>query len=143
MKKKFLTIMLICFVSMTSFITVSANNQDDTKLPGEHITYYLCAKTGYRGKTDDSSVYVDNRSGFSIDVRTFGAMNNNYSTEGVNCTYHNYAIVPSAKRLIHNLIYENGYYYCRLKVYTANNGTSGTLKGYWSPDSVGTYPYAN
>lgn len=45
------------------------------------------------------------------------------------------------KRLLRQWVYENGHAYCAL--YAASIYNNSYSNGLWSPDSIGSYPYAN
>lgn len=136
MKRRFFIALCLCLYLMGSTVTAFANNHTDSALPTKFISYTTWADTPNRSKTDDSSVYIKNTSGMVLWV-------NIKSSSGVNCTYNGHAAVKSGEWLMHNTVYEEGYRSCHLHISTNTNGVSGNLKGYWSPDSVGSYDYAN
>lgn len=60
------------------------------------------------------------------------------------CVIGGHAIVPSSGAyFIRNKVYEAGFRSCRLQISTSKSGIQGTLRGVWSPDSVGNYPCVN
>lgn len=138
MRKKLLTLMLVLSATFATAMPVSAKNNNDINFPTKKIGFSSSQAfhTGYAAKEDKSSHYIKNTSGFNLLVIS-------QAPGGRNCTNKNRAIIPTAERFIYNQIYEWGYRSCRLKITTANSGTSGYLKGCWSPDSVGNYPVAN
>lgn len=137
MKKKILAVFCMCVCLMGGSLTVLAeNNHQDTRLPSSFISYTTSCKTANRNKTDSSSVYIQNTCGMNLKVYVKSAGN-------VNCTYKGSATVKSGKWLLHNTVYEKGYKTCHLQISTANSSVSGKLSGNWSPDSVGSYSYAN
>lgn len=139
MKRRFLATLCLCLCLIGNTATAFAadeNNHQDSTLPYEFIGYLASADTIGRKKMDDSSVYIESTTAFDLKVVVM-------VNSKVNCTYKGYAIVPKAKRLIHNTVYEEGYTSCYLRISAADSGETGMLTGKWSPDSVGSYPYAN
>lgn len=139
MKKKFLTTVLAASTVIMASVPTYAKNNTDTKLPEQFIGfgYNTAANTAVRAKQDDSYHYIWNKSGFNLWVRSFD------KTGRKNLTTHGYAIIPCGQRFISNVVYEKGYRACKLNVTTATEGTTGKLRGLWSPDSVGHYKVAN
>ena len=84
----------------------------------------------YGQKKIKTSHYIKNNSGFDLWVRSLSSSN-------VNCTLRDHAIVKGGEWFIYNKVKENGYSSCKLDITTARAGVSGTLRGLWSPDSVG------
>ena len=109
----------------------------DFKFPARFISYSNSYNSVIRSKEDVSYNYVNNTSGFDLWVVTKAG------TDKSNQTKNGHAIVPRGAWFIANYVYENGYRSCFLNVTTATSGTSGTLRGEGSPDSVGSYPVAN
>lgn len=109
----------------------------DSKFPTQFISYSKSYNSVIRTKEDASYNYVNNTSGFNLWVITKAG------SDKSNQTKNGHAVVPSGEWFIANYVYENGYRSCLLNVTTATSGTSGYLKGKWSPDSVGSYPVAN
>lgn len=129
--------MVLSATAMVS-LPVFADETSDTQLPTTKIgfSFTQAANTGFRPKTNTTSHYIKNTSGFNLWVRSM-------NSGGTNLTVNDHAIVPVAERFIRNLVYEKGNRNCKLNVTTAVSGTTGTLRGLWSPDSVGSYPNAN
>ncbi len=122
---------------LNSMVPVCANNNKDTQFPRKYVAFTSYAYTGVRGKTDNSSHYVYNKSGFAIYVHSLDANKKDH-------TVNNVAAIPAGKeRFVRNNIYEHKKYECMLQLSTMRMQDDGTLKGVWSPDSVGNYPYAN
>lgn len=112
---------------------------EDSKFPTKFIGYAVSqgCQTGNRLKEDDSYHYVKNDSGFNLWILS-------RASDGTNHTRGEYAIVPSGEWFITNYIYERkGESWCYLDITTAQMGITGILSGFWSPDSVGSYPVAN
>ena len=137
MKKKLLALFLAVAVGSTG-IVASAKNNSDTSLPNKKVSFSFssAAQTDLRAKEDSSSHYIKNNSGFDLWVRSLNSSN-------TNLTYKGRAIVKGGQWRIHNSIYEKGYRSCKLDITSAKSGVSGYLKGVWSPDSLGSYPFAN
>lgn len=119
--------------------TVSANNHSDTNLPNAVVSYYVGAGTASRAKQDKSSTYINNRSGFVLNTRVFASANSSNQTKG-GVAHINTA---NGKRLIRQYVYENGYRSCYMGLWAGKTGIIGRISGLWSPDSVGSYTYAN
>ena len=138
MKKKMLALLMAVGIGCTGVQAQAAGNVTDTNLPTKKISfsYDTAARTPLRTKEDKTSHYLKNTSGFNLWVRSLNSSN-------VNCTYKSYAIVKPGEWFIWNTVKESGYSSCKLDITTATSGTTGTLRGVWSPDSVGSYPAAN
>lgn len=95
------------------------------------------SRTEYRAKTNTTSVYVNKLSGPQVTHFSVLAGNNVYQNAGKGLA----PVSPGQKRLIHTYVYENGYRSCALA--SIANPYSGWSTGVWSPDSIGSYPYAN
>ena len=139
MKKKLLTTILAASTLVMASVPAYAKNNADTKLPEKFIgyAYSQAANTGVRAKEDSTYHYIWNQSGFSLWVRSMD------STGKKNLTTKDHAVIREGRYFISNQVYEKGYRKCKLNITTATAGTSGYLKGFWSPDSVGHYPVAN
>lgn len=135
--KKLLSLVLTTVITVSSVVPAYANNNADTALPQSFVALTSYAITSLRGKTDTTSHYVYNKSSFAVYVHSLDANNHDHTVNGV-------ATVPAGKeRFVRNNIYEHKKYECKLKLSTTRMSDHGTLKGWWSPDSVGSYPYAN
>lgn len=152
-KKRLAALVLAIATVMSLGFSVSANNNTDTY----YVYYGLPSYTNYvvltpgRVKMDTSSTYVYFYSTDNYYLNTYGVQ---YSVHGgwssstciENCTSYvdSCVIRPSQKRLIHQNVYEWGYDYAFLGLSAPNSLVEGTSPdGLWSPDSTGTYPYAN
>ena len=126
-------------LTMAMSVPVSAApNYSDTALPNKAIGYTSYADTLYRDKKDNSSHYVYNQSEVDFVIHSLAQPDD--SDQTVNGS----AIVPAGtKRLIRNTVKEHGYSSCKLRIKSRKYPTSVSCKGYWSPDSVGSYPTAN
>nr|WP_296957443.1 DUF2712 domain-containing protein [uncultured Mediterraneibacter sp.] len=138
MKKRVLALLMVMAIGSSGVSVQAAGNVTDKPLPNKKISFDFstAAKTNLEYKRDDTSHYIKNTSGFNLWVRSL-------SSTGANCTLRKHAIVQTGEWFIYNTVYEKGYSKCRLDITTAASGVSGNLKGYWSPDSVGSYPVAN
>jgi len=151
-KKRLASLMLTTVILMSFGFPVSANNNTDTyytyTLPAP--AYYVVITPGGL-KTDTSSTYVYFYStndtalkNYGVRYSVFGGANINVAVE--NCTSYvsSCIIYPATKRLIHQNVHELGYTYAFLGLCAPNSQGQGTTPdGLWSPDSTGTYPYAN
>lgn len=144
MKKKILTLFMVFCTTVTMNIPVCATVKD-SELPSKFVALTSYVKTDVRQKDNDTSHYVKNDTMFALKTLSKG-------TDGKDYTVNGTATVPkNTIRLVRNWIYEKGPYYdskktikkCYLQISTTSMSEQGTLKGYWSPDSVGTYPNAN
>lgn len=105
------------------------------------------SSTYVRKKNDTSSVYVHNKSSYAINVSVYARSTqtgaNKDAGQRVGYTYFqttSLSIPANSKRAIRQWIRENGYAWAALTVYGGSyNGGSGV----WSPDSTGTYTFAN
>ena len=137
-KRKILGMLCALSISVMAGVPVCAANTGDMPLPNKLIgfSYSQAAITLERPKSDASSNYVQNTSGFDLWVES-------RTPSGKNLTVNGHAIVPTAKRRVRNNIYESGYRSCKLWINTTKSGTTGYLTGGWSPDCAGDYPAAN
>lgn len=108
----------------------------NSTLPSSFISYSTGVNTDWRYKDDYTYHYVKNESGVNLWVVS-------YAPDGSDQTRGGHAIVPTGEYFVTNFVKEHGYPKCRLNVSTSTSGTTGTLKGAWSPDSVGSYPVVN
>ena len=137
MKKKLLTLFTVCCLGMSMTVPVMANNSTDTTLPEKFVDSSRHVQTGLRSKQDKTPHYVYNTSKFGYQVISY---NENFVNHTVNKTA---TVAAGKKRFVRNTIYKDGFRKCRLDITVAKVGTSGNVQGIWSPDSVGSYPYAN
>lgn len=151
-KKRLASLMLATVIVMSFGFSVSANNNSDT-----YYTYQLPAYTSYvvfapgRLKMDTSSTYVNFYATDSSAMITYGVQysvhgGSSSSTYVKNCTSYvsSCLIYPGSKRLIHQNVHELGYTYAFLGLSAPNAQVQGASpNGLWSPDSTGTYLYAN
>lgn len=98
-----------------------------------------------RDKDNASSVYVQNTSDYYYaTVSVYGRKSNDNTDYEVNrnnkngqvVVTHDLSIPARSQRLIRQFIYENGNQFAKAVF-------SGGGSGWWSPDSVGSYTYAN
>lgn len=137
-KLKVMSLILALCATTSMSIPVHAANTGDTALPPKKIGFTVSsgAYTGLRAKQNTTSHYIKNTSRINLWIIS---MNSNYE----NLTVNYKAIVPPAERFIRNYVFERGNRECKLNITTTVNGTTGLLSGWWSPDSVGSYPNAN
>lgn len=117
-----------------------ANNHGDTKW-----SVYHGASTYSRAKLDASSMYVYNTSKYGVTVSVYGRNGENGTNTDVSwCSGYPRKFVTKGlfvpaggKRLIHQYVNE------RKLSYAAITFTGYDSAGWWSPDSIGSYTYAN
>lgn len=138
MKKKMVALLMVVGMGCTGIQAQAAGNISDEELPTKKIefSFATAAQTRLRQKLDKTSHYIKNTSGFDLWVRSLSSTNEN-------CTYKFHAIVKSGEWFIWNEVGERKFTQCKLDISTATAGTTGILRGVWSPDSVGNYPVAN
>lgn len=123
----------ICLIAFTDM--ASANNNVDTS-----YTFNFSNNNKYtspRAKYDDSCCYMYYNNG-TISFKASARGQANTSISGPNSTdcsqgYKYQFTSAHQKRFMYNNVYESGLSYLRIK---GESGSSGTAKGYWSPDSV-------
>lgn len=138
------TIMLMSAVVFSS----SAKNNHDVEfsysLPNEG--YYKVYGVGQR-KEDASGSYVYSYSSnpasgtyYSIHGGHTTSLRDGYT----NCTKGDSAVVYAGqKRRIRQYVYEWGYSYAFIGLAPSAGQAGRTINGKWSPDSIGSHPYAN
>lgn len=143
-KRKWLTsVFLTMAATMCLSIPVFAGepetraNTGNTQIPKEFIGYASGLNAETRIKMDESFHYIHNTSGFDLKVISKAGIGDS------NQTRNGYAIVPGGEYFIANYVHENSKINCYLNIMTARYGTSGYAQGWWSPDSVGSYPIVN
>ena len=94
--------------------------------------------TALREKTNASGVYVYYKEG-----TVNGVICDVLNSEGDSMCRKKGVVPKEARRLIAQYVYENGFRLCRLKLQSNTITISGGAGGVWSPDSAGSYPYAN
>lgn len=109
------------------------------------ITNDINHYTAARAKENTSSTYVHVEQVPSVYIRTnvqgfrpSSVTGTNYWT---NETIGGQISLRKGQWLIKQLVYENGGRSARLQL--KKHSTNGTVSGVWSPDSVGSYLYAN
>ncbi|WP_163578501.1 hypothetical protein [Gracilibacillus thailandensis] len=127
-------------------ISTFASNHGDTSFRFSVSTSNNYAYTGSRSKENTTSTYVNVE---QVPITYIYADVQGYRPSSVSGT--NYWVdetlggdkvtLSKGKWLVKQLVYENGGRSARLK-FQRYYGT-GTVSGVWSPDSVGSYPYAN
>lgn len=141
--RKWLTSVLLTMVATMCFSIPAFANEavtrdaSDSKIPNQFIGYTSGVNTSIRNKDDDSWHYIYNTSGFRLWVVSRS------NPDNVNRTRGSKAIVDNGEFFITNYVWESGNRACHLNITSANSGTSGFASGWWSPDSVGSYPVVN
>lgn len=146
MKLKFLATALAVIILSTATNNVAfAANYGDTGYSYRVGTTYT-SRTEYRQKTDDSPVYVNSLSG----PRQTHFYVWNHKEQQKNAGKGVAITEPGNKYLVHTLIWEHrdkdgntqyGQTICALA--SKYNPFDGQSTGVWSPDSIGSYPFAN
>ena len=130
-------------LSLTAFAKNNHDVEFSYSMPNEG--YYRVYGVGQR-KEDASGSYVysysSNPAGgsyYSIHGGHTSSLANGYT----NCTNDSAIIYAGQKRRIRQYVYEWGYSYAFIGLAPSSGQSSLTISGKWSPDSVGTDPYAN
>lgn len=146
----FTTAAMLTISSMATFAT-SAAKPDDNDYPGVSPNYYDTLWIGshdyIRRKTDDSSLYISNLGDNYVTVSVYGAKtsdgakNNFYDVSyapGYGSLQTINVVIPAhSERFVKQFINEKRMDLAR--VWFKESG----IYGYWSSDSIGSYPYAN
>jgi len=144
--KKLALSLVLCIVLVSALaLPTLASNHSDTALPTSFIGYTTKATTSVRSKNNTTPVYMNNKSGMTLRVYANGGSKPssiNYLTT-TKTTVGGVAHVKPGQYRIHTWIREYGYITAWLNISVATSGVSGNCNGYWSPDSIGTYPSAN
>lgn len=139
----------ILTISSVATFTTSAtapDSNDPSLNPNARDTYWYGSHRFTRVKTNDTSLYINNTSDYYVSVSVYGAetsdSSNIYydvsSAPGYGSVQTLNVVIPAhAERFVKQFINEKGMDLA--SVWFKESGTHG----YWSPDSVGSYPYAN
>ena len=123
----------------------SAKNNKDTPYSFYVTTSDQYAYTSARAKEDTSSTYVNltkvPAAYVYVDVQGYMPSGSSGSMVWLDETYDGRQLMSTGKWLVHQGVYEGGGRSARLKF--QRYMTDGSIGGYWSPDSKGTYPYIN
>lgn len=123
----------LAFASMLTSAAYAANTYDtDWDFSAGYI----------REKMDNSSVYVKNTSDVNALISVYAYTTDGYihdasTYKGSTLKTKDVSIPARSERLVKQFIYELGYRYAY--VHFTGPGSHGC----WSPDSIGSYPYAN
>lgn len=147
--KKILTVTVIAMMMFSSIssLNVSAKNNKDTVFDFNvqpNSTVYTNGH--FRAKEDSSAPYchlqIAASNGFNMRILSIDNNLNPYSI--VDATKGTALMYAGQKRLIRCSVRDVGRRYCAIGAKSRNNGdSSGRAMGVWSPDSLGSYPYAN
>lgn len=136
-------------ISSVATFTTSATKPDENDpgtIPNFHDTYWYGSHRFTRRKTNDTSLYINNTSDYYVSVSVYGAKTSDdgsiyydvSSAPGYGSVQTLNVVIPAhAERFVKQFIKEKG-----MDLASVWFKESGTY-GYWSPDSVGNYPYAN
>lgn len=141
MKIKRLVAALSAVLCLASFagLSASAAETKDKVYKFNYIEKGWVYFTETRPKTNTTGTYVSYLTGNTQPKGTY------YSvwSAGENDTRNGAGIIyPGQKRKLAQFVYEKGKRDCYLGV-SPNGYNSSEISGVWSPDSVGSYPYAN
>ncbi|MCZ0703979.1 hypothetical protein J2T56_002214 [Natronobacillus azotifigens] len=134
-------IMILTLVPSTTF----ASNHEDTE-----FSFYLTNSTSQvntqgRAKQNSTSTYVNLSAvptGFiNLDVQGFRPISSTGTNQWRNETIGGTVTVSTGQWLVRQLVFEHGGRSARLRF--SRYGGNGAIAGEWSPDSVGSYRYAN
>lgn len=148
MKCKRITVAMLAVTTLAvAFVMpASAKNNHDIEfsyqLPREG--YYQVYGQGQR-KEDDSGSYVYSYSSNPAGG-TYYSIHGGYSTSNAvtNCTKNDSAVIYAGqKRRIRQYVYELGYSHAFLGLAPTGGQSNRMINGKWSPDSIGSDPYAN
>lgn len=139
--KRLLAILGVSIIAMSALsLPVNAANIEDTRYTFK-FDFFGKSNTEGRAKQDASSTYIKctqlPSGGFWVYVD--GATTKDGSWN--NRTIGKPKVTRTGEFFINQLVYENGERYARLGGYCW--GASQDALGYWSPDSVGSYPVLN
>ncbi|MBM7542278.1 hypothetical protein [Amphibacillus cookii] len=145
MFKKLGVIILSAIMFLTIIPTpIFAANVKDTSF-SFNIQSNANRYTRSRAKQNSSSTYVHVKQVPAVYIRTnvqgFRPTSGTGSNYWANETIGGQISLRKGQWLIKQLVYENGGRSARLQF--KKHSTNGTVSGVWSPDSVGSYPYAN
>ncbi len=96
--------------------------------------------TALREKTNSSSVYVKYSDG-TVTSLVCDALNS--EGDSMCGSYGPGRIYKGEEGRLKQLVYENGFRWCKLKLTCDAPVNYGGAGGEWSPDCVGSYPYLN
>lgn len=142
-----------CFAIPASAVGNYSDTEYDTNLQTSAApdTFRLASKPviengvyspyGRRLKLDATATYVYNKEGSSFMFIVVGYTSINSISGYPNDTRNPGRIDVGQRRFLRQWVYENGHGYCGL--YAASIYANSYSKGLWSPDSIGSYPYAN
>ncbi|MCL2083518.1 MAG: hypothetical protein FWH04_09855 [Oscillospiraceae bacterium] len=144
LKRKISVICATMVLASLLAVPASAANTSDSVYSfsvGQYDKGGIAGKTEKRQKTNTSSMYLKDESGVALQMQgrgstTSGGTYVNKTIGGVG------AMSPSAQVRVRTTIYESGMTWAQFHIWTWYAGNR-TLKGKWSPDCAGTYPYAN
>lgn len=158
-KKSIVISITLATLSLSTTILASAaytnSNVYNTNEPSGYVmgtanyndTFWVCGTQYARYKSNDTSVYVNNTSNSGVYMDIWGKKEGSTTKEHVGCpknsNTHKYKdediwIPNNGPRMLNQYIYERGCKYACVRFYSNNGGS-----GYWSPDSVGSYPVIN
>lgn len=144
--KKTAVFLAAAMMAVTSFaFPASANNHGDTRWEFHFFTGNPeDINTLPRDKNDASGSYVDFRYCDYDQLVDFKVIGRLYNGNWEDCTKNKgvATVSPGQKRRIRQYVYEWGYPQCFLSGDKQEDG-QGSANGFWSPDSVGSDPYAN
>lgn len=118
----------------------TARSATDSTIPSRFISYTTEYNTDHRQKDTSGYIYLKNDAGFNLWVIAKASVNSANCMSRDPNNYYAHSIVPTGQYFLTNYVIERGYGNCYLNLTTATSGTSGYVKGAWSPDSVGSYP---
>lgn len=148
MKKKMLVLMgVIACLSCSVITNAETRSSQDTEFNHFSISPSDYNKLGYRKKDNSTPVYLYYQSATNnrfehIFVRAYGTGDANLTLNGNAKSVDHVTCSMGHKYAIRSNIHEFGHGLATLGFLSANYIESQKISGYWSPDSVGTYPYA-
>ncbi len=144
---KHLAGLALCLIMVFGLTCLASSNEayaktaDDTEYSFT-IPNNGTAATSGRDKNDSSSCYVKINSITTKCRMYIDGRKTTKSGTWTNCTVNGYALAKKAgKWRIKNTVHESGYGAARLTAWAKYGAT--TVKGVWSPDSIGNYTAIN
>ena len=142
MVKKLIGGTMLAVMAITSLaVPVNAANTSDTAFNFDFSGWWYTSNTEGREKHNDSSVYVNctqcPAGGFQVYVDGSNSRSGGWTDRTIRTAF----IKQKGEYLIRNYVYENDERYARLGA--CKWGANVNAKGWWSPDSVGSYYVLN
>lgn len=147
--RRFLALVLtvITLMSVMAVTAFAASNHEDNPISSFSINFFGFKQLDPDTKLNSTPLYLYITNGSRTTVQVTARGCDSLGENPADLTIANKTLVDyvtckvGEKYLIQSLINERGYTYCTLGI-KSPNVLGDTVKGYWSPDSVGEYQYA-